>query len=239
MVILREKILAREEKCFEFLRSIPEDRRFVLLGGYAVSAFEFPRLSIDMDIAIPSGELEFFRVLVKKQGFVFSQEKSGFDLTYGGKYERYVKDGELPVSVDLLINSVQARQTNYAYSFEYINKNSEIRELRGWHPRHKVSSRIVKKEMLVALKIHSMRTADKRDIIMLCYRGIDSSKVADHLKNSPREMILKNLGELSSLLEDASQRDSIKGVFTLSDEVLDKAVGNCRKMVEEIKAKFG
>lgn len=231
---MRERILTRERRCFEFLESIPIERKFVVLGGYAVSAFDFPRLSVDLDILIPEEELDFFRALVKKQDFVFAREKSDFDSTYGGRYERHVKDGETPVSVDLLINSVQARQTNYSYSFDYVYKNSRIMEIRGWHPQHRASSRVAKKEMLVALKMHSMRAADKRDIIMLCHGGIDGSEVEAHLRNGPKEIILKNLGELSSLLEDPGQRDSIKGSFTISDEVFRKAVANCRKIVEDL-----
>ncbi len=42
-----------------------------MLGGFAVSAYEFPRLSMDLDIVIPDEELKYFRKLIKDQGFVF------------------------------------------------------------------------------------------------------------------------------------------------------------------------
>jgi hypothetical protein len=231
---MKEKILAREKACFDFLNSIPANRKFVLVGGYAVSSFEFPRLSVDLDIAIPESELKFFRELLKESGFILSHEKGEFDLTYGGKFEKYIKK-EPPISVDLLINSVQSRQTNYAYSYAYIEKNSETREIRGWHPELKAKIRVANKEMLLALKINSMRTADKRDVIMLCYEMPQTDALAKHLKNCPKDAIAKNLSELSVLLSDKKIRDAIKGAFTISDGVLERAIKNCREVVSKLK----
>lgn len=235
---MKEKILARERDCFEFLKAIPANRKFVLVGGYAVSSFEFPRLSVDLDIVIPEEELKFFRDFIKEQGFVFSEEKSDFDLTYRGRFEKYTKGGDLPISVDLLINSVQARQTNYPYSFEYILKNSEVKEIRGWDPSSRVQIRVANREMLIALKANSMRAADKRDIVMLCYERPNVKEIVAHLKNCPRGTILKNIDELLELLSDPRYKDAIKGVFTISDEVLKMAIGNCIETFNEIKKKL-
>lgn len=230
---MKEKILAREKACFDFLNSIPIKRKYVIVGGYAVSSFEFPRLSVDLDIAIPESELKFFKELLAKNGFTLSHEKGEFDLTYGGKFEKYVK--KEPISVDLMINSVQSRQTNYAYSFAYIEKNSETREIRGWHPELKAKIRVANKEMLLALKINSVRTADRRDIIMLCYEMPQTDALAKHLKNCPGDAIAKNLNELSVLLSDKKIRDAIKGAFTISDGVLERAIKNCREVVSKLK----
>ena len=66
-----------------------------------------------------------------------------------------------------MVNSVKSRQNGYPYTFNYIFKNSEIREIIGWHPYSKVQTRTADREMLIALKINSIRSADKKDIIML------------------------------------------------------------------------
>jgi hypothetical protein len=231
---LKERIFARERTCFDFLRSIPSKRKLVVIGGFAVSAHEFPRLSVDLDIVIPEEELKFFRKLIKDQGFVFRKEKSDFDDTYGGKYERYIKEEKLPISVDLLINSVLARQTNYSYSFQYLFKHSEAREVRGWHPDAKVTVRVPKKEILIALKVNSMRMADKRDIIMLSYEKPDADMIIKHLKDCPRDTILANLNELLTLVGSRDHDNSIKGVFSLSDDVLRRAVVRCEEVIREI-----
>lgn len=232
---MREKIREREEKCFDFLKAIPASRKYVLVGGYAVSSFRFPRLSVDLDIVIHEKELQLFRDLLKNQGFVLTAEKTDFDKIYGGRFEKYKKDEELPVSVDLLINSVQARQTNYAYSFGYVSRNSEIREIRGWHRGVKVKARVASKEMLIALKVNSMRSADKRDIIMLCYEKPDVSKIIKHLAKCPRGIILKHVKELKETLADQKYFDAVKGVFTISDTVLKRAKTNCIGVLEGIE----
>jgi len=230
---MKEKILAREKECFEFLKAIPRKRKFVLIGAYAVSGYGFPRLSVDLDIVIPENELDFFENLCKSQDFILTLEKSDFEHTYSGEYKRYIKKGDLPTSVDLMINSVRSRQTGYAYSFNYILKSSEIREIRGWHPDSKVQIRIADKEMLIAMKINSMRTADKRDIIMLCYDKPDVDKIIVHLKKCPKDIILKHLKELNDLF-DPKHKDSMKGVFSISDDVLKIAIRNTKRPLEII-----
>lgn len=232
---MREKIRKREGRCFDFLKAIPINSGYVLVGGYAVSSFHFPRLSVDLDIVIPEKELKFFRELMKKQGFALTGEKTGFDKSYSGKFEKYKKDEKLPVSVDLLINSIQARQTNHAYSFDYVFRNSEIREIRGWHPGIKVKTRVANKEMLIALKTNSMRSADKRDIIMLCYEKPDVDEIIKHLMKCPREPILQHIHELREILVDPKYSDAIKGVFTISDRVLERARASCLEVLEKIK----
>ncbi|UCE38318.1 MAG: hypothetical protein JSW00_03515 [Thermoplasmata archaeon] len=231
---MKERIFTRERTCFDFLRSIPSKRKFVVIGGFAVSAYEFPRLSVDLDIVIPEEELKFFMNLIKNQDFVFKKEKSDFDDIYGGKYEKYIKEEKLPVSVDLLINSVMARQTNYSYSFQYLFKHSKAREIRGWHPEAKVTVRVPKKEMLIALKVNSMRMADKRDIIMLCYEKPNADMIIRHLKDCPRDSIMDNLNELLELVGSQDHDNMIKGVFSLSDDVLKRAVIRCEKVMGEV-----
>lgn len=232
---MKEKILARERACFEFLGAIPRDKRYVLIGSYAVSAFEFPRLSVDLDIAIPQSELKSFEKLVKTQGFELSTEKSDIDKIYSGKFKKFVKKVELPVSVDLLINSVKSRQSGVSYPFDYLYENSEVKEVTGWHPESRVGARVVDREMLIALKMNSMRLTDKRDIIVLCYVKPDAGKIAQHISRCPTEIIKKHVDELASLIEDPKYTDSIRGVFSISEDVHKKAVKNCKMMLREVR----
>jgi len=235
---MKEKILARERACFEFLGAIAKSKRkCVLIGGYAVSAFEFPRLSVDLDIAIPQSELRFFEKLVKENGFELSTEKSDIDEIYSGKFKKFVKKVELPVSVDLLINSVKSRQTDVPYPFDYLYKNSEVREVTGWHPESRIKVRVVNREMLIALKMNSMRLTDKRDIIVLCYGKPDVDKIAKYISRCPKDVIKRHIDELISLLEDPKYVDSIKGTFSVSRDVYKRAVKNCRAVLKELQKK--
>ncbi|MEA1924700.1 MAG: hypothetical protein U9M95_02415 [Candidatus Altiarchaeota archaeon] len=235
---MKEKILAREKACFDFLNAMPKDRRYVMIGGYAVSAFEFPRLSVDLDITIPQSELKFFEKLVKENGFELSTEKSDIDKVYSGKFKKFVKKVELPVSVDLLINSVKSRQTGVSYSFDYLYENSEAREVAGWHPESRVNVRATDREMLIALKINSMRLTDKRDVIVLCYEKPDADKIVRHLSRCPKDIIERHVDELVSLMEDPKYVDSIKGTFSISEDVYKRAFKNCKIMLKEIQKKL-
>ena len=223
----------REKECFDFLKQIPKQKKYAIIGGYAVTSFGFPRFSVDLDITIPENELTFFKQLLSENNFILKIKKD--DIAYSGRFERYEKG---LVSIDLLINGVQSRQTNYIYPFEYIYKNSEIRETNGWDPINKSKARIVKKELLIALKIHSMRMADKRDIIMLCYEKPDIHKILNHLENSPKELIKKHIIELQTVFLDNKFKDSLKGVYSVNDKIYKNTIENCHQILNEIMIKL-
>ena len=223
----------REKECFDFLNLLNKDMNYVVIGGYAVSSFGFPRFSVDLDIVITDKEIPSLMKLIKDKGFVLSKEKD--DLNYSGKFECYKKG---LVSIDLLINAVQSRQTGCSYLFSYIFKNSEIREVSGWDPSLKARIRVPHKEILIALKVHSMRMADKRDIIMLCFEIPDAEKIVDHLKNCPKEKIISNINELLSVINNQNLKDSLKGVYSIHDKIYEKSVENCIGALEIVKEKL-
>jgi hypothetical protein len=227
---MKQELADREKECFDFLNLLPSDKKYVVVGGYAVSSYGLSRFSVDLDIVIPGDELSYFKKLIDKRGFVLDKQK--VDLEYEGKFERYNKG---LVSVDLLINTIQSRQTGYSYPFDYVFKNSKMREVIGWDPTVKARIRVPMKEMLIALKIHSMRSADKRDIIMLCYEKPDDLRVWRHLENCPKIKIQKNINELLSVLDDQHFKDSLKGVFSISDVVFEKSIGNCLSLLKKLK----
>ena len=223
----------REKECFDFLNLLKKDMNYVVIGGYAVSSFGFPRFSVDLDIVISEKETHLLKKLIKDKGFVISKEKA--DLNYSGKFERHEKG---LVSIDLLINGVLSRQTGFSYPFSYIFKNSEIREVSGWDPLLKTRIRVPHKEMLIALKVHPMRMADKRDIIMLCYEKPDVKKIVNHLKNCPMEKITSNINELLSLIKNQNLKDSLKGVYSINDKIYERSVENCINTLEKVKEKL-
>jgi hypothetical protein len=221
---------SREKVCFDFLNQIPKERKYVIIGGYAVASFGFPRFSVDLDITIPESELSIFKKLIIENEFVLTKLKE--DLAYSGRFERYEKG---LVSIDLLINGVQSRQTGYLYPFQYIYENSQIRETSGWNPTNKSKVKIAKKEMLIALKIHSMRMADKRDIIMLCYEKPETQIIIDHLKNGPKEKLIEHIAELLTVFSDTKFKDSLKGVYTINEKIYKKTIEECKQTMIELK----
>ena len=220
----------REKECFDFLKLLDKEMDYVVIGGYAVSSYGFPRFSVDLDIVISEKKESKYQDIINDKGFVLSTEK--VDLSYSGKFKRYEKG---LVSIDLLINAVQSRQTGYSYPFSYIFKNSNIREVSGWYPTLKAKIRVPVKEMLIALKIHSMRMADKRDIIMLCFEKPEIDKILSYLKNCPKEIILKNFDDIFIDIKKQSFKDSLKGVYSISDNIFDRVIKNCFSTMQKVK----
>ncbi len=219
----------REKECFDFLKLLNKETDYVVIGGYAVSSYGFPRFSVDLDIVILEKEESRYQKLIIDNGYVLCTEKN--DLSYSGKFKRYEKG---LVSIDLLINSVQSRQTGYSYPFHYIFKNSKMKEVNGWNPSLKAKIRVPDKEMLIVLKIHSMRMADKRDIIMLCFEKPDNYKIIDHLKNCPKEKINKNIDELFIDIKKQSFKDSLKGVYSINDNIYNRVIQNCLSALQKV-----
>lgn len=226
------KIQERERVCFELLKKLPQ--KFVLIGGYASSSYDFPRFSVDLDLVIGEGEVKEFTQILQAEGFRLMKESGHFADFYQGRIMRFGKEvGALPVSADLFVGMVQARQTGTAYSFDYLWKNSEIRRVVG--TKGFAEARVADRDMLIALKMNSLRMADQRDIIALCNGKIDLPKVVSHLKRAPRQKILSNLDILAAILEKPGAKDSIKGVFGISDQVYTKLIEKARREISAIK----
>jgi len=227
------KIEEREKVCLNLILRLPSG--YVLVGGYAVSAYEFPRFSIDLDILIRERGLGRFTDFLKGEGFSLLKEAGEFARLYEGRFLRFRKKVDsLPVSADLLVGMIQCRQTGVAYSFDYVWKNSEVRKIAGFGIKDSVDARVADREMLMALKINSMRMADQRDIIALCSGEVNIGRTIKHLRRAPREKILSHIRGLLDFLQHPKNRDSLKGVFVLSDSVLDGLLNRTKEMLEGI-----
>lgn len=234
---MKMRIEERERACFELLARFPKEK-YVLIGGYATSAFDFPRFSVDLDIVITEEDLEFFISLLERQGLTKTISKK-LGRIYKGQFIRFAKRiGGLAVNVDLLVNMVQSRQTDSAYSFEYLFRNSEIREVTGSALDARAEARVADREMLIALKANSMRLADQRDIIALCNGDVDVEKVVEHLTRCPQSIIGRHIDMLLKTLRDPKTTDSIKGVFGLSDEMYHRLVARTERVFHEVRERL-
>lgn len=227
------KIMEREKACLDLLGKFPE--KFILIGGYAISSYDFPRFSVDLDLLIKEKDLKKFSGILIKEGFSVIQEADEFSTVYKGKFLRLErKVNSLPVSADILVSMVQCRQTNASYSFEYVWKNSEVRTVIGYGLKSSVEARVADREMLIALKVNSMRTADIRDIISLCNGPVNVEKVISHLKRAPRDIILSHAEMFLKKIGSPGAKDSIKGVFGISDRVYERLIENSSELMRNV-----
>src|SRR3989337_2311751 len=72
----RRQLEAREKECFVFLNRLSPERNYVLIGGYAVSSYHFPRYSADLDIVVEEEEADFFLELAKSLDYKRSRVRT-------------------------------------------------------------------------------------------------------------------------------------------------------------------
>lgn len=226
------RFIDRENEILRIIKSIREARLdFIVVGGYAVSGLARHRFSVDCDIVFPKKKLEEFENILKREGFKKHIEKAGFDRIYSGKFVSYKKEvGKHPVTFDMLVGSLVCRATEAAWSFGYIKRHSTEANILGTEAS--VTCRVPQRELLIALKIHSARRADIRDIIML-RENADLNKVLKYLKRGRPEALKAQIQRIIEALKDERLVDSLNGVFTLTADV-KKQIESARKDMESL-----
>lgn len=204
-----DEMIDRENKIFNVLNSFrKEDLDFILVGGYAVSAFSH-RFSVDADLVISDNNQEEFAKLLEGKGFEEGQRKD-LKSIYGGEFISYKKGRKLPVTVDLLVNSLKCRQTGASWSYNYLRKNSKEKTVRG--SENSVEVMVPEKELLIAIKLHSVRSTDIRDVVALIENS-DFDKIKKHLNRGQRDKVKNSLNRVFKEINYDKFKDSFKGVF--------------------------
>jgi hypothetical protein len=207
------ELVEREKEILKILEKLGK-MDFILVGGYAVSSLAMHRFSVDCDLVV-SNDLGKVKSILAKEGYTLQYKKDGFDTVYGGRFENYTKKtNNVSVCVDLLIKSIVSRGTNASWSFEYIKKHSIVSKI-GMPP---IACTVPERELLIAMKLHSGRKTDIRDIIMLL-EGCDLEKMAKHIKRGDMKMLLGKIDSIIESLDDENLVDSLKGVFRLERDV--------------------
>ena len=227
---MMKSFIERENKIFDILENFSKSGlKYVLVGGYAVSAY-MHRFSVDADVCIEKKNLDSFHIMLKSKHFALTKRKI-LEGIYKGHFESYIKRDKLPVTVDLMIGSVASRQTNASISFERLYENSVIAKITGIEKT--VSARIPQKELLIAMKIHSARLTDARDIVALCH-DVDFKIIEKIVNIGEIKEVHNNLNRLLSIFMSDNFKDAFKGVFSI--EKLPKGnIENAIKILERLK----
>lgn len=222
-----EQLIKKENEIFEILQKfINKNLDFIIVGGYAVSAFKH-RFSVDADIIIKSIDLPKFEILLKKVGFKKTITKD-LENVYSSRFMRYDKD---QASIDLLIDALASRTTNASFSFELIHSNSIKKKIIGIEKE--IYARIPIKELLITTKIHSGRLTDFRDIAALA-KDSNLQLIKKFLFIGNLDVINENLHKLNQAVNDKNFIDSFKGVFL--EKKFDIDIEQVRK-ISELKSK--
>lgn len=196
-------LTAREAEVIRVLKLLSTQMdRFIVVGGYAVNALAPHRFSVDCDLVIAEKNLMLFEGILRREGYRRRKTRKAFEKVSDGKAQEYIKlIGGRRVSVDLFVNSMVCRQTGGAWDYELIRRNSHKSNVIGLTDA--AVSLIPKRELLIAMKIHSGRDADLRDVIMLS-EGADWKAVVKFAAHGAKEKVIK---QVTSAIETISKKE--------------------------------
>lgn len=114
----------RQSELVDTHRTVQENGLpYVLIGGWAVSAFQ-TRFTTDVDMVLPESSLEEYDALLSELGYAkeFDADVSN---VYEGRVVRYEKPvGENAVQFDALVGAMRCRQTDAEWSYRYLHEHS-------------------------------------------------------------------------------------------------------------------
>lgn len=226
------RFIERENEILKIIDKLSDEKlKFIVVGGYAVSALARHRFSVDLDIITRKKDINKFKKILEKEGYKIDIAKVGFDKVYSGEFLSYKKSiNNLPLTVDLLVGSVVCRATNASWSFKHVNRYSVISTISGIESFAR--ARVPEKELLTALKIHSGRRTDLRDVVLLM-ENADIARIIIHLRRGDLNILKKQIKRLIEMLKDEKLVNSLKGVFSISFDV-NKQIENSKEKLEEI-----
>jgi len=112
------------------------------------------------------------------------------------------------------VGAVQSRATDAAWQYEELTRHAEPVTIEG--SERSVTVRIPETEMLMAMKLHSGRLTDARDVVALA-DDVEFDRVADYLERGDTEQLRAVLEQVRDTVGSEDFRDAYKGVFTAQD----------------------
>jgi hypothetical protein len=205
-------LTVRETEVIRILRVMTEATDgFVLIGGYAVNAYGQHRFSVDCDLATNLDNTPVIDTALLREGYELW--KGRFRPPIGVTMKVYRKSvAGLPVSVDLFVNTVVSRRTRGTWTYKFIQENSVEAIVVG--ATDSTPSRVAHRNLLVAMKLHSGRTQDFADVVMLSER-VDWEAVARYSACGSRELLMEQVD--SAIKEISSTRfvSDVKSSFAM------------------------
>lgn len=198
----------REDELLETLGAVIEaNLPYVLVGGWAIAAFN-QRFTAEVDAVIPAKALDAYTELLNERGYAKVADVERNDL-YDGRTVRFEKDVGNPVKFDAMVGALGCRQTGAEWSYRYLAQHAVDEELRTARP---ITARIPERELLFAVKLHSGRKADSRDLVVL---GADAefNRVEKHLHRGDPEKLVQRIDAVIERLTGENFEDAFKGVF--------------------------
>lgn len=208
------------------------DLPYVLVGGWAISAFQ-TRFTTDIDAVIPGTALDDYDALLDDLGYEKQFEKDVSN-EYEGRMIQYEKPvGENAVKFEALVDAIGCRQTDAEWSYRYLHEHSTVESL---DVAEDLTARIPEPALLFAMKLHSGRMADTRDLVVISTRA-DFDRIERHIHRGDAEKLAGRIETVMERLEADNFEDSFKGVFQ-QEELPADAVDELLSFLSDQRAKI-
>jgi len=218
----------RQSELIETHRAVQDaELPYVLVGGWAVSAFQ-TRFTTDIDTVIPDTALDNYDTLLRDLGYEKQFEKDVSN-EYKGRMIQYTKQvRENEVKFEALVNAIRCRQTDAEWSYRYLNEHSTNESL---DVDEDLNGRIPEPALLFAMKLHSGRKADTRDLVVISLHA-DFDRIERHVHRGDPEKLDRQIEMVLGQLEQDGFEDSFKGVFQ-QEELPAETVDNLVSFLSE------
>jgi hypothetical protein len=113
------------------------------------------------------------------------------------------------VNIELMVNALRCRQTDAEWSYRYLDQHAQSVTVGRTVP---VDTRIPERELFHAIKLHSGRFTDARDVVAAA-TDVDFERVETHLHRGDPDALSEQLAGISEQLADESFVDAYKGEF--------------------------
>ena len=208
--------------------------QYVLVGGYAVSAFE-TRFSTDLDVVIAPEDRESIIEFLETRGFEQTESQSK-EWVYDTEVTQYEKrlTPQQPVGVDLLVNGLGCRQTKAQWSFDYLLNHSREQTISGG--TEEATARAVDGAVLIAVKLHSGRETDLRDVLAIA-GDVPLSQVTTHLHRGDEQKLRDQLEAGVEILGSDELRHGFRsdfGASTVSEETVEQLTQYLREQIARL-----
>ena len=192
---------------------------YVLVGGWAVTAFN-QRFSTDVDLVVPEEAVEDYESFLRDHDYDRTSEHNTSGI-YEGRFIQYSKDVGNPVSIELMVNALRCRQTDAEWSYRYLDQHTQPVTVGR---TMSVDTRIPERELFLAIKLHSGRFTDARDVVAAA-TDADFDHVEAHLHRGDPDALSEQLAGISEQLAEESFVDAFKGEFqqqTVPEETIER-----------------
>ena len=235
--MIGQKLVAREAEVLRTLGAMHQATlRYALVGGYAVDAYSpLPRYSVDCDIVIGRAAFKAFASLLKKGGYGEPRVAYKNPDVQVETWEFAKKAGADSATVDLYVGGFRCRQTGAIWRAAEIQKTSESRRVVGINDS--VISNVASREMLIAMKLHSARDPDLRDVCMLG-SGADWGKVLSLCSRGSKARLSRQLKRANEIMSGEGFGATLKATFgTREDQQsrLGRISGNVAKLAADVR----